>query len=73
MIATGPGARKRYETFRMFALGQKQTFAMQTVMSALPPKADMCGATQGCPLCAKSGHYMKKALTILSLTEKTNW
>ena len=25
-------------------LGQKQTFAMQYVMSALPPKADMCGA-----------------------------
>jgi hypothetical protein len=28
----------------MSALGQKQTFAMQTAMSALPPKADMCGA-----------------------------
>src|SRR5262249_26343875 len=25
--------------------GQKQTFAAQKVMSALPPKADMCGAT----------------------------
>jgi hypothetical protein len=25
-------------------LGQKQTFAPQKVMSALPPKADMCGA-----------------------------
>ena len=25
-------------------------------MSASPPKADMCGATQGCPLWAKSGH-----------------
>jgi hypothetical protein len=24
------------------ALGQKQTFAPQKVMSALPPKADMC-------------------------------
>jgi hypothetical protein len=30
----------------MSALGQKQTFAMQTVMSALPPIADMCGATR---------------------------
>ena len=30
----------------MSALGQKQTFAMQYVMSALPPKADMCGATR---------------------------
>ena len=27
----------------MSALGQKQTFALQQVMSALPPKADMCG------------------------------
>jgi hypothetical protein len=30
----------------MSALGQKQTFAVQNGMSALPPKADMCGATQ---------------------------
>jgi hypothetical protein len=28
----------------MSALGQKQTFALQKVMSALPLKADMCGA-----------------------------
>ena len=28
----------------MSALGQKQTYAAQKVMSALPPKADMCGA-----------------------------
>jgi hypothetical protein len=28
----------------MSALGQKQTFAAQNAMSALPPKADMCGA-----------------------------
>jgi hypothetical protein len=26
----------------MSALGQKQTFAMQKVMSALPPIADIC-------------------------------
>jgi hypothetical protein len=26
----------------MSALGQKQTFAVQNVMSALPPRADMC-------------------------------
>ena len=26
------------------ALGQKQTYAAQQVMSALPPKADMCSA-----------------------------
>jgi hypothetical protein len=30
----------------MSALGQKQTFAMQNGMSALPPKADMCSATR---------------------------
>ena len=28
----------------MSALGQKQTCAAQKLMSALPPKADMCGA-----------------------------
>jgi len=28
----------------MSALGQKQTYAAQQIMSALPPKADMCGA-----------------------------
>ena len=28
----------------MSALGQKQTFAMQYVMSALPPIADICSA-----------------------------
>ena len=28
----------------MSALGQKQTFAMQKGMSALPPIADMCSA-----------------------------
>jgi hypothetical protein len=28
----------------MSALGQKQTFAPQKAMSALPPKADMCSA-----------------------------
>jgi len=28
----------------MSALGQKQTYAAQHGMSALPPKADMCGA-----------------------------
>jgi hypothetical protein len=30
----------------MSALGQKQTCAVQPGMSALPPKADMCGATR---------------------------
>jgi len=30
----------------MSALGHKQTFARQWIMSALPAKADMCGATR---------------------------
>ena len=30
----------------MSALGQKQTCAVQYVMSALHPKADMCSATR---------------------------
>jgi hypothetical protein len=30
----------------MSALGHKRTFAVQNGMSALPPKADMCGATR---------------------------
>ena len=29
----------------MSALGHKRTYAVQQPMSALPPKADMCGAT----------------------------
>ncbi len=33
-------------TRKMSALGQKQTFAVQKSMSALPPKADMCSATR---------------------------
>jgi hypothetical protein len=37
----------------MSALGQKQTFALAKVMSALPPKADMCAALAD--VC-KSGH-----------------
>ena len=42
--------RKDHALYKHFAtpmpaLGQKRTFALQNVMSALPPKADMCGAT----------------------------
>ena len=37
----------RFDTFTDIptALGQKQTCVVQKGMSALPPKADMCGAT----------------------------
>ena len=38
----------------MSALGQKQTYAAQKVMSALPPKADMCGATRDVPYVPKA-------------------
>ena len=38
-----PGAAAGY---CMSALGQKRTFALQQVISALPPIADMCGATR---------------------------
>jgi hypothetical protein len=42
----------------MSALGQKQTFAPQKVMSALPPKATAKAdsRTRSCPLYPKSGH-----------------
>ena len=36
------------------ALGQKQTFAVQYVMSALHPKADMCGAKRNVRLVPKA-------------------
>jgi hypothetical protein len=37
-------AQQMMAEFSMSALGQKQTFAPQKIMSALPPKADMCSA-----------------------------
>ena len=37
----------------MSALGYKQTFAPQKVMSALPPKADICGAQSMSAKCQK--------------------
>ena len=40
-----PAASEKWHTL-MSALGQKQTFASQKAMSALPPKADMSSATR---------------------------
>ena len=40
----------------MSALGHKQTYAVQKRMSALPPKADMCGAKADVRFTPKSGH-----------------
>jgi hypothetical protein len=37
------------------ALAQKQTCALQLGMSALPPKADMCGATRDVRFGPKAG------------------
>ena len=49
---------------RMSALGQKQTFAVQNVMSALPPKADICSAPGHVRFWANSGltHRSKQHL-----------
>ena len=57
----------------MSALGQKQTCAVQKRMSALPPKADMCGATSGCPLSAKSGHRYQPYSIISSARSGESW
>jgi hypothetical protein len=58
-VSTPPGSREKRSRYHsrcsrsvasaairiMSALGQKQTCAVQYLMSALHPKADMCGAT----------------------------
>jgi len=43
-LNTGGNRVGRWSRVKMSALGQKQTCAVQNVMSALPPKADMCSA-----------------------------
>ena len=45
----------------MSALGQKQTCAAQKVMSALPLKADMCGATRDVRFVPKADVYSEYA------------
>ena len=44
----------------MSALGQKRTFAVQDVMSALPPIADICSYTSPRPLSANSGQRQSR-------------
>jgi len=51
----------------MSALGQKRTSALQKVMSALPPKADMCIAT------AYVRYANSGALAVLRLTINSNF
>jgi len=46
-VRANPPTKQPGDTFHptmMSALGQKQTYALQQAMSALPPKADMCSA-----------------------------
>jgi hypothetical protein len=50
----------------MSALGQKQTFAPQKVMSALPQKADMCGATRDVRFGPKADSCRSKKIVIRS-------
>ena len=55
----------------MSALGQKQTFAAQNAMSALPPKADMCSATSDVRLVPKAdiGHCRDGSLNFKFCTQ----
>ena len=58
----------------MSALGQKQTCAAQKIMSALPPKADMCSAGSRCPTLGRTpasqpqfvGHFHLASLAEMS-------
>ena len=58
----GSDGRVNWSKARMSALGQKQTCAAQKVMSALPPKADMCSALAHvrfvpiADMCSAKGH-----------------
>jgi hypothetical protein len=55
----------------MSALVQKQTFAPQKVMSALPPKADIDAMQPRCPLRANSGHHLLKY--VICPRRQTGW
>ena len=46
---------------RMSALGQKQTCAVQNGMSALPLKADMCGATRDVRFVPEADMHRRKS------------
>jgi hypothetical protein len=48
----------------MSALGQKQTFAVQKGMSALPPKADICSATRDVCFGPEGDITKKEAATV---------
>jgi hypothetical protein len=44
----------------MSVLGHKQTFAVRKGMSALPPKADICGATSDVRFGAEADNNVRK-------------
>jgi hypothetical protein len=46
---------------RLSALGQKRTYAVQNVMSALPPKADKIGESLPISSMQQMGNRMQKA------------
>ena len=48
----------------MSASGQKQTFAVQNAMSALPPESGHVRCKERCPLSANSGHRNKKTASV---------
>ena len=50
----------------MCALGQKQTYAVQRAMSALPPKADMCGATTDVRFGPKADVAMQERMSAMN-------
>jgi len=54
----------------MSALGQKQTSEHVRAMSALPPKADMCGATRDVCFGPKADMF---AYSITSSARKQGW
>jgi hypothetical protein len=57
----------------MSALGQKQTFAVQKDMSALLPKADMCGALADVCFVPRAdiGYRSRKCLAISLVMRET--
>ena len=53
----------------MSALGQKQTYAVQNGMSALPPKSGHMRCTCGCPL-GPSGHHAPSFAHVCSYEQR---
>ena len=67
-LATLPGAMTAAS--QMSAMGQKQTFAVQTGMSALTLKADMGGATRDVRFVPKADIDLRAELGITKVETK---